>query len=263
MKLAKQRPDYYSVEKYGIPINDLDSIATIGTFSGTLIWLSLPRQGIWLRKQETLDYIALWRYIAYVIGCPTEYFETPAKAKAMMESLLMNEIDPTETSKVLANNIIKSLEDRPPTWASSDMLVVSARWLNGNELCDRLGLARPGLYYWSLMAGQCVFFMFMCYVYRSIPRLDQYKIRNLRRIFYSMIVESSFGLQGKETTFELKYVPEFSTITEMGQSEEPSNKSSGVERRNLKALVLATGFLSIGTWCSVKIVSGIMGAIWR
>ncbi len=49
MKLATQRPDYYSVEKYGIPINDLDCIATIGTFSATLIWLSLPRQGIWMR----------------------------------------------------------------------------------------------------------------------------------------------------------------------------------------------------------------------
>ena len=49
LKLAKQRPEYYNVEKYGVPINDLDCIATIGTFSATLIWLSLPRQGIWMR----------------------------------------------------------------------------------------------------------------------------------------------------------------------------------------------------------------------
>ena len=52
LKLAKQRPEYYNVEKYGIPINDLDCIATIGTFSATLIWLSLPRQGIWMRYEE-------------------------------------------------------------------------------------------------------------------------------------------------------------------------------------------------------------------
>ncbi|TKA49814.1 hypothetical protein B0A49_11805 [Cryomyces minteri] len=63
MKLAKQKPEYYSVEKWGIPINDLDSIATIGTFSATLIWLSFPRQAISLREQEITDYIALWRYI--------------------------------------------------------------------------------------------------------------------------------------------------------------------------------------------------------
>ena len=109
MKLAKERPEYYDVDKYGIPINDLDSIATIGTFSATLVWLALPRQGIWMTRQETVDYIALWRYIAYLVGSPTEPFETPEKAKRFMEVLLLYEIHPTETSKILAKNIIKSL----------------------------------------------------------------------------------------------------------------------------------------------------------
>lgn len=68
MKLAKDRPNYYSVEKWGVPINDLDCIATIGTFSATLIWISFPRQGIWLREQEIRDYIALWRLIAHYTG---------------------------------------------------------------------------------------------------------------------------------------------------------------------------------------------------
>jgi len=53
MKLAAEKPSYYSVEESGIPINDLDSIGTISTFSSTLIWLGFPRQGIFLRKQET------------------------------------------------------------------------------------------------------------------------------------------------------------------------------------------------------------------
>ena len=109
MRLAKNRPDYYDVEKLGIPINDLDSIATIGTFSATLVWLSLPRQGIWMTRQETVDFIALWRYIAYLTGTPTEQFETPEKAKMVMEVLLLYEIHPTKTSRILANNIIKSL----------------------------------------------------------------------------------------------------------------------------------------------------------
>ena len=52
MKLARQKPEYYDVEKNGIPINDLDCVATIGTFSATLIWLSFPRQGIWMRYEE-------------------------------------------------------------------------------------------------------------------------------------------------------------------------------------------------------------------
>ena len=86
LSLEAAKPGYYDVEAWGVPINDLDSIATIATFSATLIWLSLPRQGIYLRKQEIEDYVALWRYIAYLVGCPTEHFATPDKAKKMMDA---------------------------------------------------------------------------------------------------------------------------------------------------------------------------------
>ena len=177
MKLASERPSYYSVEELGIPINNLDCISTIGTFSATLIWLGFPRQGIWIRDQEIEDYIALWRLVAYYMGTPTDVFETPAKAKRMMESILVSEVVPTETSKVLANNIILSLQGQAPTYASRDFLNANARWLNGNDLADALGLGRPGLYYWALVAGQCIFFMALCYTYRAIPYLDQRKIK--------------------------------------------------------------------------------------
>jgi ER-bound oxygenase mpaB/B'/Rubber oxygenase, catalytic domain len=176
MKLEQSRPGYYDVEKYGVPINDLDCIATIATFSSTIIWMSLPRQGLFLRKQEIEDYVALWRLIAHYTGTPTGPFENPEKAKATMESLLMNEIDPSEMSKVLAGNIIKCLEAQPPAYASRSFLEVNARWLNGNDLCDALGLGRPSLYYWALMGGQCLFFMTLCYTYRSFRSLDRRKI---------------------------------------------------------------------------------------
>ena len=176
MKLTKQRPEYYDVNKFGIPINDLDCIATISTFSATLIWLSLPRQGIWMREQEAIDFIALFRYVAYLTGTPTEYFATPDRARAVMESLMLNEINPSQTSKVLASNVISCLAAQPPSYASRSLLEATSRWLNGNELCDALGLGQPTVYYWALMAGQCLFFMSICYLYRAIPFLDRRKI---------------------------------------------------------------------------------------
>jgi len=263
MKLAKQRPGYFNLEEWGVPVNDLDSIATVGTFCATLIWVSFPRQGLFLREQEIVDYIAVWRYIGYLLGCPTEYFETPAKAKAIMDSLLLNEINPSETSKILANNIITSLEGQPPTHVSAEMLIASARWLNGNELGDRLGLPRVSIYYWALMAGQCLFFMFICYTYRYIPYLDRRHIATLKRLFYAVIVESKYGLAGTETLFDFKYVPQFSTITKMGKSSEDRLRYSSVERRNFRTLIIFTGVLGIGIWCSLKIASSVMAKVLR
>ena len=176
LKLVAQHPDYYNVEQWGVPINDLDSIATISAFSASLIWISLPRQGLWLREHEINDYTALWRLVAHYLGTPTRSFETPRRAKAVLESLLYSEIDPSETSKILANNIIKSLERKPPSYASREFLHANARWLNGNQLANRLGLGRPSFWYWALVAGQCIFFMSMCYLHRSVPYLDRRKV---------------------------------------------------------------------------------------
>ncbi|GAB7352807.1 hypothetical protein MBLNU459_g3424t2 [Dothideomycetes sp. NU459] len=253
MTLTKTKPGYYNVEEWGVPINDIDSIGTITTFSSSLIWLSLPRQGIWMRQQEIEDYIALWRYIAYVIGCPTEgFFETWQQAKRTNEALLLYEVQPSATSRIMANNIIRSLQDQPPGYASADFLVAGARWLNGNDLSDALGLPRPSPYYWALMAGQCIFFAVFSYAYRAVPAWDRQKIAMLRRVFWTVVVESKYGLQGEETNFDFKYVPEYSTITEMGESNGAVLQSAGVEARNLKTLIVATGVLGISLWCTVK-----------
>lgn len=261
-KLAKQRPSYFNLEEWGVPVNDLDQIATIGTFCATLIWISFPRQGIFLREQEKVDYVALWRYIGYLLGTPTEYFETTAKAKAVMESLLYNEVHPSDMSKVLSNNIIHALEGQPPTYVSPDMLIASARWLNGNDLGDALGLPRVSLYYWSLMAGQCLFFMGLCYFYRAIESLDRRHIDRMKRIFYAVIVDAKYGLAGTETLFDFKYVPEYNTVTEMGTPREIKLKSSSVETRNLRTLGVFLGFVGLGAWGSFRVASCLVTRLW-
>ena len=177
MHLAQEKPGYYDVDRFGVPINDLDCIGTIATFSAVLIWISFPRQGIFISQQEAADYIHLFRYVAYLMGTRTDYFETPEKAKRLMEVLLLYEMKPSSTSKALASNVINCLKDQPPSYVSKSFLEASSRWLNGNELCDELGLGNPGLYYRALMAGQCLFFMALCYTYRLIPYLDRRKIK--------------------------------------------------------------------------------------
>ena len=254
-KLAGERDGYFDVAKWGAPINDLDCIGTIGTFSATLIWLALPRQGIFMRRREIEDFIALWRYIAHLMGTPTEVFETPERARMMMEVLMLYEIRPSETSRELASNVIGCLEGQPPSYASREFLVVNARWLNGIALCDALGLGKPGWYYWVLMTGQCLFFMGLCYTYRAFPRLDRRKIEALRRVFWKVIVESEYGL-GEETAFEFKYVPELGKRT--GREDAAGKQSGigykGVERRNLQALGIGCIVVGVGSYLGLKFV---------
>ena len=242
MKLAQQRPSYFNVDEWGIPINDLDQIATIGTFSSTLIYLSFPRQGIFLREHEILDYLALWRYIGYLMGTPDEYLSTPAKAKAIMESLLYHEVSPSEMSKTMANNIIYALKEEPPTFASADMLTASARWLNGNQLCDRLGL--------------------YCYTYRFFPAADRLRIDRAKDIFWALIVKAKWGLAGTETAFEFKYVPQFDTLTHLGDLGERKKQPYSIEMRNLKALGIGMGVVAVGTIVSVKLALHLVGRLW-
>ncbi|KAI1364229.1 hypothetical protein F5Y08DRAFT_307483, partial [Xylaria arbuscula] len=177
LEMASQRPSYYNTSSYGMPINDLDSIGTINTFSATLIWMGLPRQGIYMRSQEILDYLALWRYVAYLMGSPHDWMATPEPARAMMESLVVSEIRPSKASANLANNIISGLENRPPTYASREFICAQTYWLNGRDLAAALEIERPSVYYSALIFGQCLFFATLGYVNRSFSWLDERNIR--------------------------------------------------------------------------------------
>ena len=92
----------------------------------------------------------------------------------------------TPTSRALANNIIAGLHGQPPLMASRQFLCAETHWLNGRQLAETLGIERPNAYYQALMAGQCIFFMFWCYINRSIPSWDEAKIDVSRPHEYSM-----------------------------------------------------------------------------
>jgi hypothetical protein len=176
-KLAGTRPSYYNVERLGVPINDLDSVGTISSFAAVVIWIGLPRQGVYMSELEAEDYIALWRLVAHYIGTPTEWFETSEKARAMMESILLSEIDPTRMSGVLARNIITGLENTPPFHASRGVLEAATRWVNGKTLSDALGIGNPGLLVWIYVGFLMLVTLVRIYITRSISLLDSAQIK--------------------------------------------------------------------------------------
>ncbi|KAJ1338523.1 oxygenase MpaB family protein [Microdochium nivale] len=177
LEMAAARPGYYDVATYGVPVNDLDCIGTIHTFSTTVVWLGLPRQGIRVRDQEAADYIALWRYVAYIMGAPHECLATPRVARVMMESLLASEVNPTPSSAVLANNIIAGMAGTAPTYSSPGFMAAQSYWLNGEQLSSALRIPRPTLWYNALVLGQCMLFLMMAHLNRWFATVDEWNIK--------------------------------------------------------------------------------------
>jgi hypothetical protein len=256
---GKKGRRYYDVGQHGVPVNDLDSIGTIAAFSATLIWVSFPRQGIYLTSREKEDFVALWRYVGYLLGTPTDpYFASVTQAKAIMESLMMTEIDPTPTSRVLANNIIAALANAPPSLASEEFLRAETRWLNGWELSDALHVPRPGMWYTMMVGAQCVFFMAVCYASRMVPAWDRRRIEGLKGRLRRIVV----GLAGGEAGHEFKYVPGLDVNTAReelgGEKGGGGSGRQGAERRNVKGLAVAGSVIAAMAWLGFRYASGML-----
>ncbi|KAK0634979.1 tat pathway signal sequence [Bombardia bombarda] len=274
LHLTTASPAYYDAAAWGVPISDLDSVATILTFSATLIWIGFPRQGIFLRPHEAADYMALWRWVAHVLGTPTHLFATPARAKAAMESLLVSEIAPTATSQTLANNIIAGLQGQAPTFASADFLRAEAYWLNGPQLSRALAIPRPPVYYTVLVAGQCLFFMTLCYVRRSVRAWDEAWIKRMRGLLLKMTLDQT---DSQEATHAFQYIPSLGQLTtaeaESAGLEPILKGGSGngnkhvrglwsrnvsIERRNLQAVLIASAVVGWLAWLGLRSASGLL-----
>ncbi|KAJ5958062.1 uncharacterized protein N7479_005212 [Penicillium vulpinum] len=256
LSLVDQSPEYYEINKYGTPVNDLDCIGTINTFCTSVIWLGLPRQGIYLSQQETEDYIALWRLVAYYMGTPTDPLENTAKARAIMESLLVSEIRPTETGKILVKNIIIGLENTAPAFASKEFMEAMSRLLNGDQLADELEIPRSNLYYRVLIWGYCFWVMAVSYFVPKIYFLDRIMISLRRKRFYKLILDDKMGL-GEESRFEFKYVPSLTRTTHLGKRGSTKFERLGIEslaHLGLLAAFTAVATLSMGFVFAVRIV---------
>ncbi|KAJ1325217.1 oxygenase MpaB family protein [Microdochium nivale] len=267
MALAAQKPEYYDVASFGIPINDLDCIGTINTFSAATVYMGLPRQGIVLRRQEELDYLAVWRYVAYLMGTPHDWLASPAEAKAMMQSLIVSEIRPTGKSGNLANNIVFGFEGIPPIYASRGFLYAQVWWLNGGPLSRALNIPKPSLFSTVLVAMQCWLFMVNGYLTRSIPWLDEMNVKNMRAMFYELLVDNKQkGALGYKAMFTFKWVPDLlNPTTPLGVADDDRMRDSGPWRRNgIERMLTLLLVLAAASGCGAAVLGAraARGSAW-
>ena len=174
LSMKLDNPKYFDVERYGIPINTYDNILTISFFCCNPIWVQLPQFGIRLSTDEETDFIALYRYLAYLLGTPDSYFATVGTANATMTALFANKGRPTDASRELAENFINSLADHRPIYISRGFLEAGSRYMNGNELCDELKLGQPGLINRACFTSFCWLIWLLSVVHKVSPAVEQW-----------------------------------------------------------------------------------------
>lgn len=170
------------------------------------------------------------------------------------------EVNPSETSKVLSQNIVYAMAGQPPAYPSAEFIVATTRWLNGDELCDMLGIPQANLKSKILVFAQCVFCCYIGYLSRVFPSFDERKIETSRKMLYGIIIGAKTGLGG-ETNFEFQYVPQLTTKTEGGKAnmaETWMDLNSTAEKRSVKVLLICLvilGFMAlVGMWLFGKLL---------
>jgi hypothetical protein len=79
----------------------------------------------------------------------------------------------------------------------------------------------------------------------------------LRKIFWAVIVDGKHGL-GEESVFDFKYVPDFHVKTEAAGDAPIRVKEYGIERRNLKALLIGLTCAGAGIYCGLWVASSVI-----
>lgn len=144
LDVPESHPASLNTALHGMPINTYDSILTLTFFCCNPIWKQLPRLGVHLTAQEAEDLVALFRFLAYLLGVPTDCFSSAARAKKTMEDIKDGSIAPSESSKKITRDFINAFADKAPYNVSRGFIQAGIRSMNPAPVCDALGVEAVG-----------------------------------------------------------------------------------------------------------------------
>ncbi|GKU01778.1 latex clearing protein [Fusarium langsethiae] len=239
-------------------VEDIDSIkpGTIAVYSVAIVFVALPRQGVHLNHQQTADYLALWRYVGYLLGTPTDWMATPERAKVLWESIAVSEVAPSANSRILANNILTAEARAPPLHLPREVLAANAYRLNGDQLASALGIEKPNWRFRAIVWLQCVFFFFLSYSYPWLPtHMQKERERKFKHFANFMIHNTKAGGLDKSSIFDFQYLPRIGMLTELGMGAKQEAKLPGSDNSSKLSIALKKAVLVVGS------VAGAMAAV--
>jgi len=153
LDVPSSHPAFFNTALYGMPINTYDSILTLTFFCCNPIWNQLPRLGVHLTAQQAEDVVALFRFLGYLLGVPTDCFSSAARAKKTMEDIKDDSIAPGESSKKITRDFINAFADKAPYNISRGFIQAGIRSMNPAPVCDALGVKAVGWISYIAFAG--------------------------------------------------------------------------------------------------------------
>lgn len=187
--LAQKRPSYFNLDTFGHPINEYDSILTVTFFCCNPIWVQLPQFGIHPSDGEIEDFIALYRYLSYLLGTPNEYFDSANQAKATMTAMLAHKKPPSQSSRKIAHAFIDCLTDSPPVFLSRDLINAGCRKMNKDELCEDLAIDKPSIFAAAVFNAICWIVYALAQMQKASSRIDALVV-SVRDLFRKQLLYS-------------------------------------------------------------------------
>lgn len=139
-------------DQWGVPINQHDMLGTVHLF-GLILVEGLEKLGVRPTAREADDYVALWRYIGYLLGVDQELLPASrAEAERTYGFIELTQGEPDDDARKLTeiflNAPAEAPEDGDHASAARPNVAVGyalARELLGDERADQLGIPRTPL----------------------------------------------------------------------------------------------------------------------
>lgn len=107
------------------------------------------------------------------MATPESFFDGTEQSKVTMESIMMCEPEPTESSKSIGANFVAAVQDYPGINVSKPMIEVGCRVLSGDDLGDKMGFSQPGVFYRVSFRGWCQLLVVITALQRLSPTFDR------------------------------------------------------------------------------------------
>lgn len=142
------RSESWKMEAWGLPINQHDMMATTLLFS-LVVLQGLRQLGALIDRDESDDYMHLWRYVAHVIGVdPMLVPATEREAEELAALIAATQAPPDEDSRNLVSALMTAGESSPDAEERArarryrPVAQGICRALVGDTLADGVGLPR-------------------------------------------------------------------------------------------------------------------------